>query len=270
MLTYGNVGAKAGNDSKQGFTLIELLVVVSIIALLVSILLPALGQARKQAQRTICGVGQKQIGIGIEIFTSESNGLMPVLLERHWGSGAVVGLAGNGRGRTWAGIIKDQSKIDMQLFRCPSDKRKYVLDESFFLVPLWPSETSSAFSFAVPFVEYASSTVGKRRVPWSMPASGFAAWNLGSFKKERIKNPFTMNLIWDSQNNLLSWGADFAGFKDEIVNTYRSYWNDYIYRHGRGTRDSKAGPNVLMADIHIEYGYDLTKLTRDNVNLPVK
>ena len=64
-----------GNMSrKNGFTLIELLVVMSIIGLLVSILLPSLGGARRSAQSIVCASNLRQLAMGWSIYAQQSNG----------------------------------------------------------------------------------------------------------------------------------------------------------------------------------------------------
>ncbi len=69
---------------KSGFTLIELLVVVSIIALLVSILLPALNQAREQAKRAVDASNLHTIGISLHMYTGEYNGFFPPSYGGFW------------------------------------------------------------------------------------------------------------------------------------------------------------------------------------------
>ena len=63
---------------RKGFTLIELLVVVSIIALLVSILLPALSKAREQAKRAVCLSNVKGLGTATVMYATDNDDwLMP-------------------------------------------------------------------------------------------------------------------------------------------------------------------------------------------------
>jgi len=70
-------GVRHSHFHSKGFTLIELLVVVSIIALLVNILLPALAKAREQAKRTVDAAQMHQLGLGITYYTENCNGKYP-------------------------------------------------------------------------------------------------------------------------------------------------------------------------------------------------
>ncbi len=62
----------------HGFTLMELLVVISIIALLMSILMPSLQKARELARKVVCQSNLRQIGLGMGVYiASESDGKYP-------------------------------------------------------------------------------------------------------------------------------------------------------------------------------------------------
>jgi prepilin-type N-terminal cleavage/methylation domain-containing protein/prepilin-type processing-associated H-X9-DG protein len=62
---------------KNGFTLVELLVVVGVIALLISMLLPALNKARVAAQRLQCASNMRQIGLYMHYYMGDNNQFLP-------------------------------------------------------------------------------------------------------------------------------------------------------------------------------------------------
>jgi prepilin-type N-terminal cleavage/methylation domain-containing protein len=62
---------------RRGFTLIELLVVIAIIALLLAVIMPALGKAKLVAQRIICSNNLKQQSVGIILYSNDHDSYVP-------------------------------------------------------------------------------------------------------------------------------------------------------------------------------------------------
>lgn len=73
-----------GGIRRRAFTLIELLVVVAIIALLVSILLPALGRARQQAVRVQCSSNVRQQLVAALYYAGDYRDRLPVAKNFDW------------------------------------------------------------------------------------------------------------------------------------------------------------------------------------------
>ena len=69
---------------RGAFTLVELLVIVSVVALLVVILLPALTSVREAARRTECANNHRQVAIGTLAYASARGDTLPSIFDPLW------------------------------------------------------------------------------------------------------------------------------------------------------------------------------------------
>jgi prepilin-type N-terminal cleavage/methylation domain-containing protein/prepilin-type processing-associated H-X9-DG protein len=108
---------------RAGFTLIELLVVIAIIAILASMLLPAISKAKASALKTSCVNNLHNIGLAMLMYSDDNNGLIPRGNSTPWYH-AYMPYMPEGGSRTDFRTIR--------IFKCPSypskdPKRKQVI-----------------------------------------------------------------------------------------------------------------------------------------------
>jgi len=172
-------------QSKPGFTLVELLVVIGIIALLISVLLPALSAARRQANKLKCQTQLREIGNALALYASENKGYWIVLQhqakEDFPNDPSLRTPKGTTRNDYWYNFLlkyftkrswnagAGKKLVDFQntpLWGCPS-----VVKENVDIVTATSAEFNSGYGFG-PYAIYTESTFsGANSGP--LPALGY-------------------------------------------------------------------------------------------------
>ena len=222
---------------KNGFTLIELLVVIAIIAILAAILFPVFGKARERARATACLSNMKQLGLALETYLSDSDGVYPMnRFPVKPGEPLAVANWNHGSKYTWRRALDGYTK-SLQVWTCPSNDFIWNTKGHEGEVGAVPGDLSNR----VP--EYKD-----RQIPTSYAYNGGyfgEAYPVGEPQRPReqaeIKSPSQLILILESR----------AGYPD------LGYWciNDDCARVGEGLGSFQTHQNRLnwiFADTHAQ------------------
>lgn len=114
--------------NRFAFTLIELLVVIAIIAILASLLLPALARAKGKAQGTKCISNLKQIGLAIRMWADDNDNKFPIA-EQNLLAPAFPNALFPSNPPMINVVLSNYVGGAMRVFECPNDNRDYFRNQ---------------------------------------------------------------------------------------------------------------------------------------------
>jgi len=274
--------AHSGNRLIRGFTLVELLVVIGIIAVLISVLLPALSSARKQADKVKCLAALKEIGNAYGQYAVDNKGYWPVtrhvyrknddpagvVLEKRWhdfiGKYLNGGRPVNADGTNVANAeqdtivsIKDKGTL---LWGCPVWNRVYYgVAGSFATVTidsgLFPGYTQNIYCFA----PKASTTLVNGHRAWALIQNSPPTYYTDPktdgwyYRASQWKQAGQRALIFDNIHPNCSITGTFPDPFPELPNG--SAFTLDFNRHGKkkfGNAANSPSMNMLYADLHAD------------------
>lgn len=239
-----SLNAKEYEMKRSTFTLIELLMVIGIILILMSILLPALKQARETAKRGMCMSQEKQIVAAFMLYASDNNEWLPTCYA--WGTPVAVW-----NGSTVKEYLGIKTNEKISVLTCPSHLKVDPADRAFY---------SSSMNFIhMTYLYGGGIATNNADGTYNHDVNDWYGWHVG--------NSTWMNRYTDKsqpgplprmtmRNCLSRTGIIFDRMWTYGGTYHPNSWDDRvgtIAPNHRKTNGSCAGGNITFADGHAQW-----------------
>ncbi len=239
---------------QSGFTLVEILVVISVIALLLSILLPSLARSRQLAYRIRCLNNLKQLGLATEAYT-QAYDYYPVCVP-------------DAAGTSWDDFITAESKPAGQMLGVPVSLLPFHESSALYDCPVLKRadcDISYCYNWYAGRVldeteNFAALVISDIRPEPTEPERE----KFHLLRPENVKSPVTFVLLYDQpvkpEPEPITATDDYDSYKDIDPDDYVSDENDpnkmghlWHYKVLDTVGPHQEGHNILFADGHVKW-----------------